>query len=222
MGEEVERQPQAPAPEAVMPEAQAPEQKQMAPPEEEMATFDDKPPVNTGLVLLWITAVIAILATAFFWWSGRNIGDRVAEENAKTDQIAAQINSPGMKDISKQAQDFKSSVTALSAAEAARFPYAVFLPELFSKITKESSISAISVAKDGKINITAKAKSYRGAAEFATALSDWDVLSSVDLGTVSFAVSDGGEPQSLFSLTAQINKEKWKAAHPSTDAGGSQ
>lgn len=223
MGTEGEQQNYEANSEAERPASPTPDPRELAPPdEEELASFEDKPPMNMGLLLLWIAASLSVLLTAYFWWSGRNIADNVATEQDKVNQTLEQVNSSTMKETATKAQDFKASVSALAEAKDARFPYAIFLPELYTKVTKESYISALSIADDGKLNLTARAKSYRGAAEFATALSSWDALSGVDLGSISVTTPESGSAYASFSLSAQIKKDAWKEARAASSTGGTE
>lgn len=183
---------------------------------------------NFALALAWLVALLAILATLYFWWLSRNIVDVVAEKQSKLDSINQQIEAPAMIKVAKDSNDFKTSVGILSQAKKDRFPIATFLPAFYTKITNDVRISSLSLASDGKLNIAGTTKNYRTTADLIMALKSWNMISNVDLSSVAMTVdsANNGKVEANFSVSATVIKTPAVAAaigsttKPST--GGAQ
>lgn len=182
-------------------------------------TYSGHSSFNFGIAIAWLVALLSILATLYFWWLNKNVADSVADKKAKKDAILQEIQSPTMVKSEKDALDFKSSVSILSKAKKDRLAFATILPELNTKITNDSQLTALSITSDGTVSITGKTKSYRGIADLAMALKSWTKLSSVEIGSASMSVEEEGKGvQASFSITASISG---LAPAVSTDASAS-
>lgn len=163
---------------------------------------------NFALAIAWFVAMLAVLATLYFWWLGKNAIDVVAEKQSKLDSIEQQIKAPAMVKAEKESSDFKSSVGVLSKAKKDRFSITEFLPNFYTKITNDVKISSLALSADGSLSIAGTTKSYRTTADLVMALKSWSSLTNVELSSVS--MSAGGEKEgkleATFSISAKVVK----------------
>ena len=176
---------------------------------------------NFALLIATLVALMAVLATGYFWWLGRNTSDVVAEKELKLQSIDQQLKAPAMIEAEKEANDFKSSVSILSKAKKDRFSIATFLPDFYTKITNDVKLNSMSLTDDGTLAIAGNTKNYRTTADLVMALQSWSTLTNVELSSVSMSTSsaDGIKPYAIFSITAKIAKTPAvAAATPGTSA----
>jgi len=169
------------------------------------------PPSNRGsfsfaMLILNLVALLSILAAGYFWWMGRNTADTVEEKKLKLQSIDQQIKAPAMVKVEKDANDFKTSVGVLSKAKKDRYSITEFLPQFYSKITNDVTISSLSLSSDGSLAIAGKTKSYRTTADLVMALRSWNSLSDVTLSSVSMSAAEGEVPKATFSISAKLKK----------------
>lgn len=164
---------------------------------------------NFGVFLAYLVMILALLATAYFWWIGRNTVDVVAEKELKLQSIEQQIKAPAMAATEKEANEFKTSVSVLSQAKKDRYSMSEFLQTLYTKITNDVKITSLSVSSDGNISIAGSTKSYRTTADLVMALKSWSALTDVDLGSaaVEMGTESGTKPRNIFSISAKLNKK---------------
>ena len=188
-------------------------------PRDNLVQMGDRPTFNFAVAIAWLIALLAILATMYFWWLSKNISDVMADKQTKLDAIDAQIKSPALVKAEKDANDFKTSVSILSKAKTDRFSVTTFLPDFYSKITKDVQISSLSLTSDGKISIAGTTKSYRTTADLTMALKSWTQLSDVQIQSVSMSAPEGGgNPKATFSISALVKKLSSSASATSATA----
>ena len=178
------------------------------------------PNFNFALAIAWLIAMLAVLATLYFWWLGKNTLDVVSEKRTKLESIESQINAPAMTRAEKQANDFKTSVGVLSKAKKSRFSITEFLPNFYSKVTNDVKISSLSLSSDGSLSLAGTTKNYRTTADLVMALKSWDSLQDVQLSSVSVsAVTEGGKLEASFSISAKVAKASAASASSSAITG---
>lgn len=163
---------------------------------------------NFALAIAWVVALLAVLATLYFWWMSKNTIDIVAEKQTKLESIQEQIKAPAMVKAEKDSNDFKTSVGILSKAKKDRFSITEFLPNFYSKITNDVRITSFALSTEGALAIAGTTQSYRTTADLVLALKSWSTLSNVDLVSVSMSTGDeaAGKPVAAFSITAKLVK----------------
>lgn len=176
---------------------------------------------NFALLIAFIVALLAVLATGYFWWMGRNTADVVAEKELKLQSIEQQLKAPAMAKTEKEANDFKSSVSILSKAKKDRYSISAFLPNFYTKITNDVKISSLALSADGSLAIAGTTKNYRTTADLVLALKSWSTLSDVELESVSMSTgTDAGvKPTAAFSISAKVVKTTAKAAAAASTTG---
>lgn len=178
----------------------------------DFSQFKEHSTFNMAMALTWMVAVFSIIATLFFWWINKNESDALADKTSEKDSLTQQITSPGSMDIEQKAQDFKSSVAQLKKAYADKYSYTQFLSDFNKKITNDAKLSNIAITSDGVLNINGTTKSYRSVADLMVALKSWDTLNSVELLSVANNTTEGGKVETIFAISAKIDKEKQKTA----------
>lgn len=183
------------------------------------AEFKEPSHFNMPMALAWMVAVLAIMATLFFWWMNKNETDALADKKAEKDSLIAQITSPGSAEVEQKAADFKSSVTQLKTAYGDKYSYTDFLTGLNTKLTTDIKLNNIAVTSDGALNLTGTTKGYRAVADLMMALKSWDTLTDVDLLSVANNVTET-KTETVFSIGAKINKASQKTAASTSGATG--
>lgn len=183
-------------------------------PQDNLIRIGEPSHFNFALAIAWLVALLAILATLYFWWLSKNTIDVVAEKQAKLVSIEGQIKAPAMVKVEKDSNDFKTSVGILSKAKLDRFSIAEFLPSFYTKITNDVKISSLSLSTDGALAISGTTKNYRTTADLVMALKSWSSLSNVDLSSVSMSTGEGTDGKVLanFSISAKVVKTPVSAA----------
>lgn len=163
---------------------------------------------NFALAVAWLVALLAVLATLYFWWLGKNTMDVVLEKQTKLESIEQQIKTPAMAKAEKEANDFKASVGILSKAKKDRFSITEFLPSFYTKITNDVKISSLSLSADGALSISGTTQNYRTTADLVMALRSWSSLSDVELSSVSMSAGTNKDSklQASFSISAKVIK----------------
>lgn len=177
-------------------------------PKEELIEFSDHPSFNFGSLLIWISAVFAILITLFFWWQSRDVAAAVVSKQTEKQNIIADITSSSNLEVEKKADNFKSAVAALKEAKTERYSNSQFLKDISAKVTNDVSIESLTLAEDGVLNLNGKTSSYRSVADLMLALESWDSLSNVDLSSVSMQEGQDKKVYVIFAITANVDKTK--------------
>lgn len=176
---------------------------------EEIVDMSGHSGFNFAMALGWLTCLLAIVITMFFWWLDRGLKQEVVDKRSEKDGIIQQIVSPTYANIENKASDFKSAVTALSSAKKARYSSVSFLNEFYKKVTNDIKISNISVSDTSVLSISGTTSTYRNVADLMLALKSWNVLSSVELLSISSQVDEeSNEITTTFSISAKIDKTK--------------
>lgn len=178
---------------------------------EDLSTFVDENKFNYAILINWASAAVAISLTVFFWLLSQDVISKVDDLNIKKNAVISQITSVDYANVEKQASSFKSAVSELKKAQAARYAMDDFLPKLYLQIDKNVIVSNIAITKDGKLSFDGKTDSYRSAAEQLLTLQAWTVsekhvLRNADLVSVSENIDKSGKAEVPFSITADINK----------------
>lgn len=169
--------------------------------------FSDHPSFNAPIAIAWVVALIAVLATVFFWIQDKNMNDALQDKNSEKVKIEQEVGSASYAAIAKEITDFKASVTGLVAAKKDRISFVDFLDEFSQKVTKTSVINSLGYDSTGKISLNGKAPSYRAVAELVIALKAWDKLKDVDLTTVSMtepSSDNNNKIEAIFSISAKV------------------
>jgi len=161
---------------------------------------------NYGLMIAWLVALFAVLATLYLWWDSRSLTDMLEEKKTRKTAILSQLETPTNKSVEKEAQDFKKAVTALSQAKKSRYAMTEFLPKFYTKINNDVTLTSISLTNEGQINIAGTTGTYRQIADQIVALKSWDGLEDVELDTSSLKMPDEKNPkvQAIFTIKAKI------------------
>ena len=188
--------------------------------DQQFTEFSDRPGFNFTVAICWLAVIAAILATIFFWFMDKNSAGQLKAATSKKTDIVNQLKSPANTEVENKANDFKSSVNALSEAKNNSRKMSTFLQNFYTKITSDVILTSIAVSSDGSLGITGTTATYRSVADLMLALKSWDVLSSVELGAVSDQKdAKTGKVITSFSITAKVNQN---STTTSTSAGGTQ
>lgn len=180
------------------------------------AGFSEKSDFNFAVLILWLVAAFAIVASLYFWWLQRGLETTLEEVNKEKSDIVAQLALPSNIKIETDANNFKSSVNALSTAAKQRVSVSTFLPEFNKKINKDVTLSNLSLATDGTINLTGKTGSYRAIAEQVVALKTLPSITSVDL--LSTSVSED-QKEFSFTISAKLVRSTTSSATTNSTSG---
>lgn len=184
--------------------------------QEEFSEFAERSTLNWPVFLLWIAAVIAILATLFFWWSNRNTLSLITDKNSEKDSIVAQLNSASYREVDTKAQNFKSSVSQLAKVYDTRYPMGYFLTTLYTKINSDVKLSNITLTSEGVLNIVGIASSYYAVGEQMVSLKSYDSLQEVTLTSSSINYAKNGSANGVsFAITANVDKAAVKTNYES-------
>jgi len=178
--------------------------------EDDVIEFSEHGSFSLSLFLLWLTAVLCLLGTVFFWFLNQSANQQLDDANQEKNLVISEILSPTYANTEKDATSFKSAVEQLESAVASSYKYSEFLPLFYTKIDKDVTLSSFSIGSSGQLLLSGTTDSYRSAAEQSVALQEWqindkEILKDVDLSSVSENVS-GDEPIVQFTISATINK----------------
>jgi hypothetical protein len=197
--------------------------------ESNLIHFEDHKSFNFGLALAWIIALLSITATLYFWWLNRNLTDALEDKKEKRTAVVSQLESPGNKEVETEANNFKASVAALTAAKTARSPVGTFLPDFYTKIDNDVKITSMSMSAGGALSIAGTTANYRTIADQVMALKSWSQLSDVDLTSSSYSVdAENIKSAASFSITAKVKSSSTTTTGASatsvsgTTTGGAQ
>ena len=178
--------------------------------EEEFSSFDETEKFNFPVFLNWVTAILAIAGTVFFYLLSKDLGNKIAALSEEKQEVVSEMTSPTYAQVEKQAAAFKSAVTELEKAQKNRYPLNSFFPKFYGRLAKNVEVTNLVLSAEGKISISGKTKSYRAVADQLLILRDWkvdkkNVLSNVELLTVSEAIKDE-KTEASFSIIATLDK----------------
>jgi len=179
------------------------------------------------MLIMWISAVIAILGTGFFWLSNQSIAGEIITKQAEAAKLQATINGPEYAETDRQVTNFISAVTLLKEANSKKYPMKNFLPSLFAKINQNVKVTNISLTSDGKFSISGSTVSYRAAAEQIMTFKEWkekdvNVLKNVELASVSMTLDKDGKVSVPLSISAEYNNPDLITATASSKGGQSE
>lgn len=173
----------------------------------------DKPNTSSApAAILWITFVLALGLTVFFYMASRSAINLVdAKESAKND-IITELNSPAYQSVEEKANSFKEAFDILNNLVNSRAPKKEILDELTQKFTNDVIIKNFAIGADGSLTLDGATGSYRQVADFMVGLQQYKRVSAARLNTVSLDESDEADPKVkvLFSITAKIDLAKEK------------
>jgi Tfp pilus assembly protein PilN len=194
------------------------ENKPNAATESEIVRFSEGSSFNVGMLLTWISLIVAVGATAVFWLADRNVKSALNEKKQEKDAIIVEISNSTYADVEKRASDFRVSVSSLKKAKQDRYSYQEFLSQFYKNITNDVQLKNLTISDTGDLSLDGTTTTYRTTADLVLALTSWQALSDVKLGSVSFAAEDG-KPKASFSITAKINKT-FSLTNPAQAVGG--
>jgi|GEM_PF-5829908 len=179
--------------------------------DEEFMPFEDKKSSNIGLAFVWIAALVAVGGAIFFYLIGNSAVSKLAEVNDQKNSVSAQVSSSTYSDVTAKAAGFKAAVEKMSQAKADRFPMSDFLPQIYTAIDKNVTLTSLSLSADGKLSFSGTTNSYKSAAEQLATLKAWQVNSQTAFGGVTLDsysqnISDKGAVTVPFSISGQLNK----------------
>lgn len=177
---------------------------------DEAADLLEREKFNFPRLILWIAAVVSIVASIGFTLINKSLVGDLAQTEKEKKEYAAKLNTSSNEAIEKEAIAFSRAVEGLKQAKSQRYSYTDFLPAFYQKINKNVKISNIAIAQDGKIAIDGETDSYKAVADQILTLSDWKandkpVLNGVNLITVSKQLTGGGKTR--FTINAYIKKD---------------
>jgi len=172
-------------------------------------TISDRGKANVAGLLLWLSAVVAIGMTVFFWFLNQSVAQDLADKTIEKDQVVAEISSPTYAALESRANQFQAAVNKLSTATKDRFSMEKFLPLLYAKINKNVVISDLSVDDSGKISFSATTDSYKSAAQQIETLKSWEIGGNKVATTVTLDSESESVDTAVvvsFSVSATIDK----------------
>ncbi|PIS07842.1 hypothetical protein COT78_01225 [Candidatus Berkelbacteria bacterium CG10_big_fil_rev_8_21_14_0_10_43_13] len=161
-------------------------------------------------LLLWLSAIIAISATVFFWFLNSSATQDLADKTSQKDDAVAEISSPTYAALETRANQFQSAVNQLSTASKSRFSMDNFLPLLYGQVNKNVVVTTLSVDDTGKVSFSGTTDSYKSAAQQVATLKNWkidekNVVTTATLDSESESV-ESGVVSVTFSISATVDK----------------
>lgn len=184
-------------------------------------SVDNKSKSSLSTTILWITFVLSLIATIFFYMQSTSLANSVVESEQTRDEIVTQLASPSYVQIEEKATAFKNAYSILSEINTTRLPKKELLTELYTYFTKDVAIRNIAISDDGTLTIDGNTASYRAVADFMVGLASYERISDLTLGTVA-TLNTKDIPLNkavIFSLTSKIDlKKSNEATTPETSA----
>jgi len=160
--------------------------------------------------ILWLSAVVAISATVFFWFLNSSAAQDLADKTSQKTNAVAEISSPTYAALETRANQFQAAVNQLSTAAKSRFSMDKFLPLLYGQVNKNVVVSTLSVDDTGKVSFSGTTNSYKSAAQQVATLKNWkinevNVVTAATLDSESESV-ESGVVLVTFSISATVDK----------------
>jgi len=162
------------------------------------------------LLTLWLGFVISVLATGFLFYQNFSLNNKVAAKKSDSEIALGKLNSSTYQSLQSQAANFQSRIADVDTALNARYSMANFLPEVFKRIDANVTVTNISLTSDGKFTMTGKTDTYLSAADQVMALRGWksgdkEVMSDIELGSISIAANKNNSNMVPLSITANLS-----------------
>lgn len=141
-------------------------------------------------VLIWLSLIITLVATGFFWLSDYSNVKAISEKENEKNSIVSQLNSESNKKIEQEALSFQNAFSELSSLVANQVSKASFLTELYTHITKDVKITSIALSAEGELGIDGATGSYRQVADLMLGLKGYSKLSDISLKSVSVSIEE--------------------------------
>lgn len=175
---------------------------------DEIVEFSDKEPFNWPLLWCWVACFIAVASAGYFYLIKQSAEAKLTDDKSQLDQVNSQIQSSAYVNAERSARAFKSAVTELETAKANRYLMSDFLPVFYQRIAKNVVINNITITADAKVSLDGTTDSYRSVSDQLLSFKSWqigdkNVLSSVDLSSVSEKVT-GGKTSVTFVITTVL------------------
>lgn len=173
---------------------------------------DESSSFNIATILCWIAAAIAIASCVFLFLIKTSASQKLETKQSEYQTTLSAINSADLSTVEQKASSFKSSVSELVRADAARYKMSKFLPLFYQKINSNVTLSNIVLGSKGVMTIDGKTDTYKSVAQQSETLRSWtispgeNVLKNVQIISVSNSNSAGGTSGVSFSITATLNK----------------
>ena len=142
-------------------------------------------------VLIWLSFVVILAATGFFWLSDYSNVKAINEKESEKNSIVSQLNSTSNKKTEEEAINFQNAFSQLSTLVAGQVSKADFLTELYTHITKDVKITSISLSAEGELGIDGATGSYRQVADLMLGLKGFSKLSDISLKNVALSTEEG-------------------------------
>ena len=158
-------------------------------------------------VLIWLSFIITLVVTGFFWLSDYSNVKAVNEKESEKNSIVSQLNSESNKRVEEEALNFQSAFTQLSTLVTNQVSKASFLTELYTHITRDVKISSISLSAEGDLGIDGATGSYRQVADLMLGLKGYSKLSDISLKSVAVSNEEGVplDQKITFSISAKAD-----------------
>ncbi|MCX6808567.1 MAG: hypothetical protein NTW50_02780 [Candidatus Berkelbacteria bacterium] len=185
-------------------------------------TFDSNK--NTAMIpslIVWFSAIIAILMTAFFFLANSSIAGQIDSKSAEKSKVTAALVSADATGIEAAMTSFSGSVKALKAAQAKAYPMQDTMSEIFAKVDQDVKLTSMSLNDSGKFTMIGTTTSYHSAAQQVMTFKGWKVkgnfvMTNVELGSVSLTTTKTGQVSVPISITADFsNPAKMTTVVPS-------
>lgn len=162
-------------------------------------------------VFVWLTFVLVVVITTFFWLSDWGNVKSISEKENEKNQVVAQLSTESNKAAEEQALGFVTAFTELNNLTASNMPKSTLLAELYTHFTRDVKISSLGLTSEGALSISGATGSYRQVADFMLGVSGFDKVSDLSLTNVALSDEEGvpTDQKITFTLTAtmQVTKE---------------
>ena len=158
-------------------------------------------------ILVWLTFILTVAATGFFWMSDYSNTKAIAAKEAEKNSIVSQLNSESNKKVETEALNFKNAYQQLSTLITSRVSKVDFLNQLYTHMTKDVKITTISLSADNELAIDGGTATYRQVADLMLGLKGYSKLSDFALKNVGLSTEIGVPSNQIvnFSITAKVD-----------------
>lgn len=182
---------------------------------EAFSNFGDGNPKSIApSVLVWLTFVMVVALTAYFWLMDYSNSKSIEEKNNEKNQITAQLESASNKEAEEKAAGFSSAFTELSDLVNNSVSKATLLTELYATFTNDVKISTIALSSEGGLSLDGATGTYRQVADFMLGLKTNKKVSNISLKNVALNEDEGvvANQKISFSISADIQMTKEQEA----------
>lgn len=158
-------------------------------------------------VIVWLSFVITLAATAFFWLSDYSNVKAISEMENEKNSVVSQLNSESNIKAEEEAINFQNAFLQLSTLVTNRISKADFLTELYTHVVRDVKISTISMSGEGELGVDGATASYRQVADFMLGLKGYKKLTDISLKNVSVSTEEGVPLDQIvtFSISAMVD-----------------